>query len=691
MGVAVLLAILYAGLGESYWRPVRHIVFDAYQRAFPRQIERLPVVIVDIDDASLAALGQWPWPRTRLARLIEAVRRMGALVVGLDMVMPEDDRLSPQAVIADRPELGATLRAELGRLPSNDALLAETLRQVPSVVGRVATKAPMATKATSDWQTPMRVHGEAPETHVRAYADHVTNVPDIEAAASGRGYLNTTPDADGVVRAVPLLLTVKGKLAPAFVLDVLRVAVGEPWFGVHSGPRGVRGIQIGTSFIPTEVDGRIRLHYTAPDSRRRVSALTILNGTADANRLNQHVTLIGVTAVGLTDVVVTPVKALMHGVEVQAQIIENILDRARLVRPLSAPWIELLVFVVVAVMLIGLLPAIGPGTRVVLFLVVAVLLTLGSLAGFLYAKWLVDASFPIAGQALILVVLLTAGFAAADRRKRELQLALDAERAATLRMAGELKAARDIQMGIVPAPGTIAGLPEAIDFHALLEPAEAVGGDLYDAFMLDAHRFFFLVGDVAGKGVPASLFMALSKTLCKSVALRDHLPLPDLMISINTEISRDNPADLFVTAVAGILDTRSGSVEWCRAGHQAPILLRQGEAPRVLDTDGGPPLCILDTFPYVTDTVQLQPGDTLVLVSDGVTEAQDVEAQFYGLDRVLRLLTTMSQNGAGVSSAAATCQELYDAIKRFASGAPPSDDLTIMTIRFTGSGAPAVA
>ena len=141
MVVALLLAVFYVWLGERYWSPVRHPIFDAYQRAFPRQPQRRPVVIVDIDEASLAKLGQWPWPRTRLARLIDATSQLGALAVGLDMVMPEPDRLSPSVLIDDRPDLPPALRDELARLPSNDAILAETLHRVPSVIGRVGMSA----------------------------------------------------------------------------------------------------------------------------------------------------------------------------------------------------------------------------------------------------------------------------------------------------------------------------------------------------------------------------------------------------------------------------------------------------------------------------------------------------------------------------------------------------------------------
>jgi serine phosphatase RsbU (regulator of sigma subunit) len=320
---------------------------------------------------------------------------------------------------------------------------------------------------------------------------------------------------------------------------------------------------------------------------------------------------------------------------------------------------------------------------VAVFVIAAGLLATGSLMSFMHSKVLVDASFPVAGHAIMLGVLLTAAFAVVDRKRRELQATLEAERLEKVRIAGELRAARDIQLGILPTPGAIAGLPGNIAFHALLEPAEEVGGDLYDAFMLDEHHLLFLIGDVTGKGVPASLFMALSKTLCKHVALREHGPLATLMTLANAAISRDNPANLFVTALAGILDVRSGAMELCSAGHEAPILLRAGQGPRVLDTAGGPPLGVLEDFSYDAERVQLHPGDMLVMITDGVTEAQDPAQDLYGLGRALAWLTAMPMDNTTRPSVEAICQGLYADVKRFTRGAVPSDDVAIMAICFT--------
>jgi serine phosphatase RsbU (regulator of sigma subunit) len=313
-----------------------------------------------------------------------------------------------------------------------------------------------------------------------------------------------------------------------------------------------------------------------------------------------------------------------------------------------------------------------------IFLAGALLVWMASLVVFSQAKTLFDPSFPTFGNLLILVVLLTAGFSAANRRQRELNAALVAEKIERSRMAGELQAAREIQMGMLPAPGSIEGLPAHLEFHAMLEPALEVGGDLYDAFMLDEDHFFFLVGDVSGKGVPASLFMALSKTLCKSLARREHVPLDALLRLVNEEISRENPASQFVTAIVGIINVRTGEMQFCSAGHDAPILLRANEPPRSLNGVGGPPLCVDEDFPYTADRLQLQPNDMLIMVTDGITEAQDARQNFYGLARALAYLSTVEGRQL---SAVAVCAELYADVKSFTAGAASSDDIAIMAIR----------
>jgi serine phosphatase RsbU (regulator of sigma subunit) len=239
-------------------------------------------------------------------------------------------------------------------------------------------------------------------------------------------------------------------------------------------------------------------------------------------------------------------------------------------------------------------------------------------------------------------------------------------------------------MGILPDPASIEGLPENVEARAVLEPAGMVGGDLYDALMMDAQRFFFMIGDVSGKGIPASLFMALSKTLTKSAALRGHPSLGELMVRANQEISRDNPEQLFVTTTACILDVTTGQMDYCIAGHGSPILLSEGKGPMTLESEGGPPLCTLEDFPYPVSSYRLEPGDLIVLITDGVTEAHNQGGEVYGNERVLKYLSGLAwQDGKG-PSAESVCLGLFEDVKGFCPGSTPFDDIAIMAVRFKG-------
>lgn len=675
-----LLALISLGniiFGESLWSPARNLLFDRYQRLMPRQVSQFPVLIVDIDDDSLAAVGRWPWPRTRLAQLIDATQKLGALTIGLDIIMPEADNLSPEQLLAERKDASPSLRAALAGLPSNDAILARVLRQAPSVIARAALIDGVAQQVLPLAYTPMAVAGASPVPFLQKFSAQLANIPEIEAAAAGRGYLNDLRDGDGVVRSMPVVISMNGTLAPALALELLRVASGQFQYTIRADRDGMAGIQLGSLFAPTDRDGSLRIYYSLANRERRVSAAAILQGALAPQALANRVVIIGATAVGIGDVAATPVAARMDGVEIQAQLVENILFGTRLTRLPQARWWELSALVALGLLLVIMLPRLRPGHGVGIYFAAVAAFMLISFGFFWRLRMLYDPTFAAAANGFVVLLLLTVGFSASDRRRRELDHALELERQERLRAAGELRAARDIQMGMLPDPRAIAGLPAALDFFALLEPAQEVGGDLYDAFMLDDRRLCFMIGDVSGKGVPASLFMALIITLSKSLARREHVPLDLLLRSVNDEISRENPTSMFVTAIIGIADARSGEVELCNAGHNPPVLLRSQEAPRQLDGADGPPLCVDNQFPYSIQRLKLAPGDVLVFTTDGVSEAEDKGQNQYGSARLLDCYA------AGLpADATAACQNLYADVKRFTAGAAVSDDLTIMALHF---------
>ena len=251
--------------------------------------------------------------------------------------------------------------------------------------------------------------------------------------------------------------------------------------------------------------------------------------------------------------------------------------------------------------------------------------------------------------------------------------------AARERVEGELSAAHDIQVGMLPQTfPAFADRPE-IDVFALLSPAKQVGGDLYDFFLIDDHRLFFVIGDVSGKGVPAALFMAMTKTLFKAQALSG-ASTAEIMVRVNGGLARDNAGQMFVTAFAGILDLRTGVVEYSDGGHEPPFIVRAGKRVERLEKDGGLALGVIEETTFNTARFELSQGDALVLFTDGVTEAENADDEMYTAARIKETLENIDQN----PSARLVAEELAENVRGFAGAVPQSDDIAILAIRFDG-------
>ena len=259
---------------------------------------------------------------------------------------------------------------------------------------------------------------------------------------------------------------------------------------------------------------------------------------------------------------------------------------------------------------------------------------------------------------------------------------LEDERVRAARVAGELAAAAEIQSGMLLPRAELGRLSPAIDLDAILQPARHVGGDLYDAFMLGDQRLCFLIGDVTGKGVPAALFMALAKSLARSLLSRPDLDLGAAVAAINVELSRDNREDMALTLLVGVLATDDGSLDLCCAGHENPFIASADGQVRDVELRGGPPLCVDESFPYAAEGHRLAAGETLIAFTDGLTEAQAPDGQLLSRAELLQAVG----HAARAPTAAAAVDAIAAAVRAFEAGAEPSDDLTLLAVRLAASG-----
>ncbi|HEX6833090.1 MAG TPA: CHASE2 domain-containing protein, partial [Rudaea sp.] len=650
MLLAVFAAVL--ALDSARVPPLAQGWFDAYQRVFPRTVTETPVTIVAIDDASLAKFGRWPWPRALLAELVRKVASFSPGAIGLDIVMPEPDPLSPERALA-HVDIGPALRAEIAAIPSGDALLAAALRATPSVLAMVGAVSPTPQPLRA---TPIMVRSTSgdPEAAQRAvskvfdYPAALSSIAELTDAAHGFGLISAD-DPQGVVRRVPLIANVNGTLVPGLAVEMWRVALGAPALRVTVADHAVQTVQIGGDAFRVDADGSARPWFSARRAERFVSAIDVMNGTVAPAVLGRTFVLIGVTGLALGDYAWTPV-GKMPGAEIHAQVLENMTLHAFLVRPAFAPFVEALALLLAGGCLIMLMPraSVRAGAAAAIGAIIA-MVVLGY-AAFRSERWLVDAATPAIMLALVFAVLLGLQLADATRYRKVLARVLQREREEAARVAGELQAARHIQLGTLPQSDAVHD--RRVEIAAAMEPAQEVGGDLYDFYRLDDDRLFFMLGDVSGKGLSASIFMAVSKALCKSTMLRaPRADLGALLSSANVEVGRDNAAAFFVTAFAAVLDFRTGLLDYCNAGQENPWW-REASSGRIvrLADGGGPPLCVVDDFTYRAARVQLSPGDIVCIVSDGVTEANDPAGAMFGAARVEAVLARTSSARAAVDA-----------------------------------------
>ena len=434
------LAILFVAISARIVAPdlldrLSLMAFDLYQRALPRTPGNSPIRIVDIDEKSLAKIGQWPWPRTIVAQLVDRLAISGAAVVAFDIDFAEPDRTSPKMLlplIAGNGGDPAEAAKLLANLPDPDQRLAAAMRRVPVVSGFILTD--RGAKRAPALKAGFAFAGDDPLGHVGNFTGAIANLPVLEAAAAGDGFLNQYLDWDHVVRRVPLILTVNGKPYPSLVAEALRLAFGATtYIGRAAGANGERNfgqdtgltaIRIGPLTVPTDAAGRVWLHYAPVDPGRTVSAADVLAGKVDPSRFAGDIVLIGTSAAGvINDLQATPLARAVPGVDIHAQLLDEILQGEFLTRPDWAVGAEILFALVVGLGLILIVPRLGALPSAVLGGVSVAAALGGSWLAFRYAHLLIDPVYPWAVITLVYLVTSLVGYLRTEARQREIRSA----------------------------------------------------------------------------------------------------------------------------------------------------------------------------------------------------------------------------------------------------------------------------
>ncbi|MES2554036.1 MAG: adenylate/guanylate cyclase domain-containing protein [Pseudomonadota bacterium] len=413
-GMLMLVVSIAASVLVYLWNPpvvqsVRNASFDQYQRWQPRAYLPAPVHIIDIDEESLRRLGQWPWPRTRMAELVTRLQQAGASAIAFDIIFSEADRTSPQSMLALWHPPAGVVR-DLSALPDHDSLFATAIGRANVVLGfaldQGASGEGKSPQALPDTKANYIALGPPAQPYLHSFNSALTSLPGLQSAASGNGAITFIPDSDGIVRKVPILVRQDNHILPSLAAEALRVAQHAKHYIVHTEAQqgmGLSDVRIGQLVIPTTPQGETWVHYTRPVASRYIPAWKVLAGQVPADMLKDNILLVGTSAHGLMDLRFSPVSGAIPGVEIHAQMLEQVLTGFGLSRPGWAKAVEVIAIVAGGV-LIGIV-TLASGGLLPLCTLLVVLLLMG--AGGLAAYWgqlLLDPIIPALSLMLVFVV-----------------------------------------------------------------------------------------------------------------------------------------------------------------------------------------------------------------------------------------------------------------------------------------------
>ena len=407
--LALVLALLLATASIRYADPfflraLRLIAFDTYQQLAPESYDpNLPVRVVNIDERSLATIGQWPWPRTTLRDLVQALAARGAASIAFDVLFAEPDRTSLDEIARRLPPAQAKLLASaVAGQPSNDAVFAAALEESPSVLAAALINTEGSTAAQP--KAGFAIVGDDPRAFITPFRGASSNIEMLDAAAHGLGAINWIPDRDEVVRRVALIYRVRDTLIPTLAAEALRIAQGATTYVLKSSnasgetafgwSTGLNRVRVGEVEIPTDASGALFLKFRPYQAATYIPAWKVLAGQVPQDEIAGRIILIGSDAPGLLDYRATPLDPVVPGVEIHAQLLERILTRHFLTRPDYTLGLEEFAVMVLGTMLALVLPRVSARSGAAIGLLTMGAVLLSGWAAFRYAAILIDPSYP---------------------------------------------------------------------------------------------------------------------------------------------------------------------------------------------------------------------------------------------------------------------------------------------------------
>ena len=627
----VILVILIAVkiINPSFVKSISYLSFDVYQKIFSEKKET-DVVIVDIDEKSLGKFGQFPWNRNVFAKILDELNNSDPKAIGFDIFFTEKDKQSPDAIIKSYNLIPSDV-SELQNLKGPDQVFSEKLKESKSVIAVLGSNVPSHSNYDRKAKARFLSKGGDPKNFSYSYPHSIGSLEILEKNVKGLGSISFLDQLDGIIRSLPMIVRFDNKLYPTMGLEMVRVGSKQKNIYIELNELGIQRVSARPHKIKTDPNGIIWIKYKKSSKSQYISASEVYDGNFEKNLFNNKYVLIGASAQGLFDLVKIPLGITVPGVEVHANVIENILDQSYLIRNPNTYLFELLFSIVVALLTFILSQKIKPKFSLLIFFGNILLIIIIGFSIYKFRSELVDISYPIFMVALTFLSGLYFRFIEENR------IALS-----NLQKEAKLLKERELAAGVQKSL-----FPDISKFENFIfaknVPARDVSGDYFDVVRSTPEEYFFTLADVSGKGVKAGMYMAKASSIFRTLT-NLKFPLEKIVFGVNNELVEAKFKGMFVTAVFGKLNIKTGEMVFINAGHESILTFDKDKNYEYIKSDM-PPIGIVKYFTETmvkSNKINLK-DKTFVVYTDGVTEGYLKNGEEMGAEGVQKIIDDMTE------------------------------------------------
>ena len=628
--ILLFLLIALKTANPGFVKAISFLSFDLYQKIFPLKKESSEVVIIDIDEKSLKKFGQFPWNRSVFARIIENVNTAEPKAIGFDVFFSEKDKQSPEEIIKSYNLIPTDVN-QIQKIKGHDEILREELERSNSVIAVLGSN--VSSHGTYDRSAKAKFlsKGGDPKEFTFSFPYSIGSLEKLEKSAKGLGSISFLDQTDGIIRSLPLILRFDNKLYPTMGLEMIRVGSKQKNIFVELDEVGIKKVSARPFKISSDPNGLFWIRYKQSQKSQYISASSVYEKKFEESFFREKYVLIGASAQGLFDIVKTPLGATVPGVEVHANVIENILDNSYLIRNPNVYIFELLFSIIIVFITFYFSQNIKPKYSLLIFFSSVISVILIGFVFFLLRSELIDFSYPI----FMVTVIFLAGLYFRFLKENELAIT-NLQKQAVLKKEREL--AGEVQKRLFPETKKFEKFVYAKNI-----PARDVSGDYYDIIEINENEFYFTLADVSGKGVRSGMLMAKASSIFRTLANLS-LPLEKNVYLVNNEIVEAKFKGMFVTAVFGKMNVLNGEIEIINAGHENIMLLDESKNFEFIKADL-PPIGILK-YPnekmVIKRNINIK-NKTFIVYSDGVTEGYLKNGQMLGVEGIKETILNIKE------------------------------------------------